>query len=316
MVEYAARRLALAVVVVILVMTFLVLLVHLIPGDPVKTILGPRASPELSEIVRHNMQLDRSVPAQVFGFITGALQGDLGEDFVSQVPVTSLIWAALPNTIVLAVTALVLAVLIGIPLGVLAAAHPNSLLDRITGFFAISLITLPSYVAALLLLLLFSVHLGVLPAVGSGSISDPLDYARYLVLPATALALGWVGYLARLVRASMLEVLSANYIRTAMALGLTQRLVFYKYALKNAVVPTVAVLGVGLGNLMGGAIFIEVIFSRSGLGTLIFNGIQTRNYPIVRGGVLVVAVLFILANLAADLSYRLLDPRMRSEDTA
>src|SRR5689334_6199738 len=300
-------------VVIILVMTFLGLLVHLIPGDPVKTIMGPRASPQLANLVRKQMELEKPVPTQVYDFIRNALQGDLGIDFVSQVPVTTLIRAALPQTIILAVTALVIAVLIGVPLGVLASTRPGSWLDRITGVVSVALITVPPYVAGLLLLVVFSVRLQALPAIGIGNTGDPVDYARHLLLPAVALALGWVGYIARLVRASMLEVLGSNYIRTARAFGLRQRLIFYKYGLRNAIIPTIAVLGVGLGNLIGGTIFVEVIFARPGLGTLIFNAIEARNYPIVRGGVLVIAVMCVLANLVADLSYRLFDPRIRVE---
>jgi peptide/nickel transport system permease protein len=310
---YILKRVAMTGLVVLVVMTFLASLVHLIPGDPVTTILGPRADPELSKLVRHNMQLDLSVPRQIWNFVTGALQGDLGVDFVSDEKVTRLVFSALPHTIVLAVASLALAVGIGVPLGVYAATHPNTWIDRITGLLAVSCITIPPYVAGLFLVLLFAVHFHVLPAIGSGYFSHPLDYARHLVLPSIALGITWVGYFARLVRASMLEVLNANYIRTAQAFGLRQRQIFYRYALKNAIIPTVAVLGVGLGTLMGGAIFVEVIFARPGLGTLIYDSIQSRNYPIVRGGVLVVAILFVLANLLADFSYRFLDPRIRVE---
>jgi peptide/nickel transport system permease protein len=174
-------------------------------------------------------------------------------------------------------------------------------------------ITIPSYVAGLLLLLVFAVQLDWLPALGVGDPARPTDYLQHLVLPAVALAITWIGYLARLVRASLLEVLSTDYIRTAFAYGLRERLIHYKYALKNALIPTVAILGVGLGNLLGGAVFVEVIFTRPGLGRLIFEAIAERNYPIVRGGVLVVALLFVLANLVADLSYHYLDPRIRSQ---
>jgi peptide/nickel transport system permease protein len=288
-------------------------LVHFIPGDPVTTILGPRADPELSKIVRHDMQLDLSVPHQVWNFVTGALQGHLGVDFVSNAQVTTLVFSALPHTIILAVASLLIAVLVGVPLGVYAATHPNTLIDRITGVLAVSCITIPPYVAGLFLLLLFAVRFPVLPAIGAGELNHPLDYVRHLILPSVALAITWVGYLARLVRASMLEVLNANYIRTAHALGLSERSIFYRYALKNAIIPTIAVLGVGLGSLMGGAIFVEVIFARTGLGTLIYDSIQSRNYPIVRGGVLVVAILFVFANFLADLSYRFLDPRIRDD---
>ncbi len=310
---YLIRRLIMSFVVIVLVMTFLGLLVHLIPGDPVKTIMGPRASPELAALVRTQMELDKPVPTQVYDFIRHALEGNLGVDFVSQVPVTTLIRGALPQTIILALTALVIAVLIGVPLGVVASTRPGSWVDRITGIVSVALITVPPYVAGLLLLVVVSVRLQALPAIGIGNTGDPIDYARHLLLPAVALALGWVGYIARLVRASMLEVLGSNYIRTARAFGLRQRLIFYKYGLRNAIIPTIAVLGVGLGNLIGGTIFVEVIFARPGLGTLIFNAIEARNYPIVRGGVLVIAVMCVLANLIADLSYRLFDPRIRVE---
>jgi peptide/nickel transport system permease protein len=310
---YILKRLAMTVLVLLVVMTFLASLVHLIPGDPVKTILGPRADPELSKIVRHDMQLDLSVPRQIWNFVTGALHGDLGVDFVSDEKVTRLVFNALPHTIVLAVASLLLAMLVGVPLGVYAATHANTWMDRISGVLAVSCITIPSYVAGLFLVLLFAVQFHVLPAIGTGEMSHPIDYLKHLILPSIALAITWVGYFARLVRASMLEVLNTNYIRTAQAFGVHERAIFYRYALKNAIIPTVAVLGVGLGTLMGGAIFVEVIFARPGLGTLIYDSIQSRNYPIVRGGVLVVAILFVLANLLADFSYRFLDPRIRVE---
>ncbi len=236
-----------------------------------------------------------------------------GVDFVSDEDVTSLVFSALPHTIVLAVSSLVLAIGIGVPLGVYAATHPNTWLDRVMGLISVSFITVPSYLAALLLVLIFSVHLHWLPAIGTGDFSDPVDYLRHLILPAIALGLAWIGYFARLVRASMLEVLNTNYIRTAHAFGIRERVIFYRYALKNAIIPTIAVLGVGLGTLMGYAIFVEVIFARPGLGTLIYDSIESRNYPVVRGGVLVVAILFVTCNLLADLSYRFLDPRIRAE---
>jgi len=300
-------------VVILIVITFLAVLIHLIPGDPVTTIMGPRASPALAQIVRHNMGLDKSVPVQVLDFIVGAFQGKLGVDFVSNVPVTTLIFGALPQTLALAFTSLLIAVVVGIPVGVFAAKHANGLVDRLLAIVSVSFITMPAFVVGLLLLLAFSVHLHIFPAIGTGSLSEPGDYARHLVLPACALAITWVGYIGRLVRANMLEVLGEAHIRTAFAQGIRERVVFYKLALKNALIPVIAVLGVGLGSLIGGAIFVEVIFARPGIGSLIYAAIETRNYPVVRGGVLVVAVLFVFANLLADLLYRFLDPRVRVE---
>lgn len=309
--RYLLKRLVTTILVLLLSMVFLALLVHIVPGDAARTLLGPRATPELIAKVRAEMDLDKPPLVQVGLFIWKILHGSFGNDLFTGRPIGMLIGSALPHTIILAFSSLGLAVLLGIPLGVFSATHPDSWLDRIFALFSISFITIPSYVGGLFLLLIFAVQLRVMPAIGLGEEGNIADYIRHLILPAVALAVTWVGYLARLVRASMLEVLNENYIRAALAAGIPLRRVVHKYALKNALIPTVAVLGVGLGNLMGGAVFVEIIFSRPGMGTLIYNAIQSRNYPIVRAGVLVVAVLFIAANLLADLAYTYLDPRIQ-----
>lgn len=308
---YLFRRLIMTVLVIVLVMTFLGALVHIIPGDPVTLMLGPRATPELIAQVRSQMELDKPVYTQVGNFMVNAAQGDLGVDFVTDTSVMNLVMQALPPTLALAALSLILAAVFGIPLGILSATRPNSLLDRVTAVFSVSMITIPPYVAGLLLLVIFAVRLNALPSIGSGDISDPVDYFLHLILPVTALAITWIGYIARLVRSSMLEVLNADYIRTARAYGLSDRRVAYKYALRNAIIPTIAVLGVAFGSLIGVAIFVEVIFARAGLGMLVFDAIQARNYPLVRGGVLAIAILFVLANLVADLTYQIVDPRIR-----
>jgi len=309
---YIFKRMLMALVVMLLATVLLASLAHVIPGDPVKLMLGPRASPEMSARIREEMGLDDPIPVQVFDFVIGLLHGDLGRDFSTRSPVSDMIAAALPHTVALAVVSLGMAVLIGIPLGVISATRPNSWIDRTLGVLSVSLITMPTYVSALLLLLLFAVGLKAVSSIGAGDFSDPVDYVKRLLLPATALALTWIGYLARLVRASLLEVLNQNYIRTAHAYGVRERTISFKYALKNALIPTVAVLGVGMGNLLGGAVFVEVIFTRPGLGSLIYQSISERNYPAARGAILVAALLFVLANLVADLSYRYLDPRIRT----
>ena len=308
---YLLRRLIMTVLVIVLVMAFLGALVHIIPGDPVTLMLGPRATPDLIAQVRSQMELDQPVYIQVGHFMIHAAQGDLGVDFVTDTSVTDLVIQALPPTLTLAALSLILAAIFGIPLGILSATRPNSLLDRVTAVFSVSMITIPPYVAGLLLLVIFAVRLKALPSIGSGDISDPVDYFLHLILPVTALAITWIGYIARLVRSSMLEVLNADYIRTARAYGLSDRRVAYKYALRNAIIPTIAVLGVAFGSLIGVAIFVEVIFARAGLGMLVFDAIQSRNYPLVRGGVLAIAILFVLANLVADLTYQIVDPRIR-----
>ena len=308
---YFAKRILMTLAVLLLVTIFLSLLVHVVPGDAAKVLLGPRASPELIAKVRAAMDLDKPVYVQVGKFVWNILHGSLGVNVFTGMPINRLVATALPHTIVLAVTSLALAVLIGVPLGVFSATHPNSWLDRLTAMFSISLTTIPSYVAGLFLLLIFAVGLHVLPAMGLGEDGNFGDYVKHLILPTVALAITWIGYLARLVRTSLLEVLNETYVRAARAGGLAERLVLYKYALKNALIPTVAVLGVGLGSLMGGAVLVEIIFSRPGMGLLIYNAIKDRNYPLVRSGVLVVSFLFVFVNLLADLVYTYLDPRIQ-----
>jgi peptide/nickel transport system permease protein len=308
---YLLKRFVMTVLVLLLVVIYLTLLVHVVPGDPAKTLLGPRANADLIAKTRAAMNLDKPVTTQVGLAVWDVLHGTFGTDVFTGRSINELVAAALPHTLILAWTSLGLAALLGVPLGVYSATHPDSWLDRITAVISISFITIPSYVAGLFLLLLFAVQLKVMPAIGLGERGNVPDYVKHLILPVVALAVTWIGYLARLVRASLLEVLNQTYIRAAMAAGLSQRLIFYKYALKNALIPTVAVLGIGVGNLMAGAVFVELIFSRPGMGTLIYNGIQSRNFPVVRAGVMVVAFLFVAANLLADLLYTYLDPRIQ-----
>lgn len=307
---YILKRIGMTIIVVFIVMSFLILVPRIVPGDPVRVLLGSRWTQEASDLVRTEMGLDKPIPIQIVDFFVNALKGDLGKDFVSHLPVTFYIGAAIPHTFILSVSGLTLAVLIGIPLGIISATTPHGWFDRVTNILSVSFITIPEYVLGLFLLLVFAVQLGLLPSIGAGDLSDPWDYFLHLILPMTSLALGWIGYLARLVRASMLEVLNADFITTARSFGLRKRTIYYKHALKNALIPTVAILGVGLGRLLGGSIFAEVIFSRPGVGFLIYNSILERNFPIARGGILIVAVIFVLANLIADLSYFFLDPRL------
>ncbi len=309
--RYAATRFATAVLVLIGSIALLCSLTLIVPGDPATILLGPRATPEAVAIFREKMGLTLPLYERVFLFFTNALRGDLGVDVLSNRPVAEMVMAALPNTILLAFSAIGLAVLIGIPIGCYAAVRPGSWLDQALAVVSVGLVATPSYVVAILLLYFFSVRLGWFPVLGAGEPGDPLDQLHHLVLPTVALAVGWIGYIARLVRSSLLEVLSEPYIRTARAYGQPEWRVVMKYALKLACIPTVAVLGVGLGELMGQAVFAEVIFNRPGLGSLIFDAIKNRNYPIVQGGVLVVVALFVLVNVLVDFGYAWLDPRIR-----
>jgi peptide/nickel transport system permease protein len=313
MLIYTLRRLGLAVAIVLVAMAILFSMVHLVPGDPASIALGPRATPEMVESFRQRMGLDRPIPVQFARFVGNAMVGDLGEDVWSRASVAVIVLRELPHTVALTATGLGWAVLIGIPLGCFSAIRRGSVLDTISGVLTVGAITIPSFVVGIYALLVFAVWLKWFPALGAGPSGDPLRQAWHLVLPSFAIGLGWVGYLARLVRASMLEVLGENHVRTARAYGLPERRIVYNYALKLAILPTVALLGVGVGRLLSGAVFAEIVFNRPGVGRLVFDSVNSRNYPVVTGAVLITTCLFVLSTLAADLVVAMLDPRVREK---
>lgn len=309
--RYLASRLLTTALIVLGAMLLLFALTVLVPGDPAAALLGPQASTAYAARFVAEMGLDQPVHVRLWRFLTHVLAGDLGTDVVSGRKVSEAIGAVLPYTAVLTGTSIGLAILLGVPLGCLAATRPGSVLDSLLAGVSVALIAIPSFVVAILLLLTFSVWLDWLPVLGTGRADGWADQARRLVLPTAALSLGWIGYIARLVRTSMLEVLQEPYIRTARAYGLPRRAVVLKYALKNACIPVLAVLGLGIGRLLGGAVLVELVFARPGLGRLVLDAINVRNYPVLQGAVLVVVLLFAGANLAVDLLYGALDPRLR-----
>lgn len=309
---YALRRIGLAVLIISVAMALLFGMIYMVPGDPASIALGPRATPEMKAALKIKMGLDQPLPLQFFYFFRNVLQGDLGIDVWSNRSVTVIVFEQLPHTLALTLMGLGWAIFIGIPMGCYSAIRRNSFLDKLTGIFSVSVIAIPSFVVAIYSLLVFAVALRWLPAIGTGEPGDLVDQFRHLLLPSLAIGLGWVGYLARLVRASMLEVLGENYIRTARAFGLPDHVIVFRYALKLAILPTVTLLGVGVGNLLSGAVFVEIVFARPGIGKLIFDAVITRNYPVVMGSVLVTIGLFVMATLIADLFTARLDPRVRA----
>jgi peptide/nickel transport system permease protein len=314
--RYLASRLLTSVLIVFGAMLLLFSLSAIVPGDPAAVLLGPQATPEFAERFVRDMGLDQPLHVRLWRFFANAVTGNLGVDVLSGRSVASMVWAVVPYTFVLTFSAIGLAVLVGVPLGVFAATHRGSLLDNVLAFVSVAFIAIPSFVVAIMLLLVFSIWLDWLPVLGASRTGDLADEAKRMVLPTLALALGWIGFIARLVRTSMLETLGENFIRTARAYGLSERLVTYKYALKNACIPTIAVLGLGVGRLLGGAVLVEIVFARPGLGRLIYDAIVTRNYPVVQGAVLVVVLLFVVVNLIVDMSYSAIDPRMRRDAAA
>jgi peptide/nickel transport system permease protein len=315
---YLAKRIGLAAAVWLVLVWGLILAIHLVPGNPANFLAsaqgGAHPPPAYVKFIREQLDIGKPAITQFWDFIHGLLHGNLGRDFVTNVPVTHLIANALPNTAILALSGILLSVIVGVPLGILLARYPNSAFDRAGGMVSLVLISGLPYVMGLFLLLLFAVKLHWVPTYGTGSLAHPLDYSRHLILPALSLALPWWGYLPRLVRASLLEVMGAPYIRTHRAFGVRERLVFYKYALKNALVPVVALFGLMLGYGLAGTLYAETIFTRVGLGSLALGAVLSRNWPVIRATVLVYALFYILGNLLSDISYRFLDPRIRVEE--
>lgn len=308
---HIAFKLATALLAVAGSVVLMMALTRLIPGDPATVILGSRATPEAVAALNARIGLDKPLIEQVLTFFARLFSGDLGEDVFNGRPVLGLVLGALPNTAALAVSAMLTAIVLGVPLALLSARWPGGKGDRLIAFLSVGFISTPSFVVSVFLLMVFSVTLRWFPVLGAGESGDLGDQLWHLVLPTAALAAGWVGYIARLLRSSLLEVLSENHIRTLRAYGVGEAKVLMKYALKPAVLPTVAVLGMGFGELLGGAVFAEVIFNRPGLGSLIYDAIRTRNYPVVQGGIFVIVLLYVLTNVIADLSQSLIDPRER-----
>ena len=309
--RYLASRLVTTVLIVFGAMLLLFTLSSIVPGDPATALLGSQATPELSAQFIRDMGLDQPLHIRLWRFFSHVLRGDLGTDVVTGRSVVSMVAGAIPYTIILTFSAIGLSVLLGIPMGIFAATHRGSVMDNLLAFVSVSFFAIPGFVVAIFLLLIFSNWLDWLPVLGTSRAGDIGDEIRRMILPTVALALSWIGFIARLVRTSMLEVMGEHYIRTSRAYGLSERLITYKYALKNACIPTITILGLGIGRLLGGAVLIEIVFARPGLGRLIYGAISDRNYPVVQGAVLVIVVIFVLVNLVVDLSYSAIDPRIR-----
>ena len=311
MLIYLFKRLGLAALIVVIAVSLLYSMIHAVPGDPLSIVLGPRATPEMRADLALRLGLDKPFIVQLGNFFFNVLRGDLGDDVFSERPVSEIFFTQLPFTASLIFMAIGWSAALGIPLGCYSAIRRGSTIDKLSGIFSVGTITIPSFVVALYSLLIFAVYLKWLPAIGAGRDGDLLDQLQHLILPSFAVGLGWVGYLARLVRASMLEILGENHIRTARAFGLPERTIVLHYALRLAILPTVALLGVGIGYMLSGAVFAEIVFARPGVGKLIFDAVITRNYPLVMGSVIMTTIIFVICTTVADLVSAFLDPRIR-----
>jgi peptide/nickel transport system permease protein len=334
MFNYIIKRLLALIPILIGVAIIVFLIVHLIPGDPAQTMLGERASDEALAKLREDMGLNDPLPVQFWRYVKDLLRGDLGRSIMSNNPVSEELSQRFPATLELSFFAMVFAVFVGVPAGIFASINQNSWFDNLSMLIALMGVSMPIFWLGLMFIWLFAVELGWFPPssrIGVGLEFIPMtnlyvidsiiqlnftalkDVLHHLFLPAVALGTIPMAIIARMTRSSMLEVLKKDYIRTAYAKGLKRKMVIFKHALKNAMVPIITVVGLQFGVLLGGAVMTETIFSWPGLGKYLVDAIYARDFPIVQGGILFFAGVFVIVNLIVDLSYALVDPRIQYE---
>jgi peptide/nickel transport system permease protein len=298
-----AKRLLIIVPVIWAVVTLVFLMIHLVPGDPARLLAGENATEQQVQTIRADLGLDKPLVSQYSDYWRGLARGDWGENPVTKQKVLSRITSRYPATIKLAFAAMALAIIFSLPLGVTAATHHGTVVDAAATFVALLGISLPSFALGPLLILIFSVELGVTPVVGSGGVTT-------LVLPAVTLAVALSAILTRIIRSSVLEELEEDYVRTARAKGLPERIVIYKHVLKNGLIPVVTVIGLQFGVLLAGAIITERVFSWPGIGSLLVDSIAERDYKLTQGCILAISITYVGVNTVTDIFYRFLDPRI------
>jgi len=306
MIRYTIKRLASTIPVLFGISIILFFLLHSLPGDPAQVIAGEMATEQEVQLIRQQLGLDKPVYIQYGKFLFRLIHFDLGNSIRTQSPVIEEIAPRLENTIILALVAIILACLIGIPSGIIVAVKPYTTWDILVTVFALFGMSMPAFWLGLMLIVIFSVKLHLLPVGGSGGI-------LYLILPGVTLAAYLVAIIARNTRSSMMEVLSQDYITTARAKGVREKMVVLRHGLKNSFIPVVTVIGLQFGSLLGGTVLVETVFSYPGLGRLLVNSILARDYAVIQGAILIFALLFVLTNLIVDVLYAYLDPRIRYE---
>ena len=306
MINYIIRRLFLTIPTIIGIITITFLLMYVVPGDPVRILMGQRGDPETIAMIRKQMGLDDPLPVQYFRFLGNILRGDFGRSYATNRPVLPEILSRFPATLKLALASMLVASIIGLTAGIVSATKQYSFFDYSSMVVALMGVSAPVFWVGLLLMWIFGYTLGWLPISGYGGVS-------YLILPAIALGVRPAAYIARMTRSSFLEVLRQDYIRTARAKGLPERKVIYVHAMRNTLITVITVLGMELASLLSGAVLTETIFAWPGIGRLSVDAIIKRDHPMVQGTVLFTAIIFIFANLIVDISYAFLDPRIRYE---
>ena len=312
MTQYVLRRLIHSVFIIWGCATLVFFLLRLIPGDPVIQMLGPEYTPEAAEALRRKLGLDEPLQVQYVRWFGNILRGDLGGSIASGETVTGAIATGLPKTLSLAALSFLIAIVIAVPAGVAAALKRNTIVDYAASVVAFVGVSMPSFWFGIILILVFAVWLGWLPATGYAELTDDgfVEWLRRLILPSLAIGAGYAAILMRFVRAGLLEVLGSDYVRTARAKGARERTVIVRHALRNALIPVVTIAGIQLALLLSGAVVVETVFSIRGIGRILVGAIFDRDYPMVQGVILLVAVIFVLANLVVDIVYTFLDPRI------
>ncbi len=305
------RRIAITLPVLWLVVTVVFLLIHLVPGDPIVQMLGEGATASDVSALRHAYGLDQPLTRQYQHYLGGVAHGDLGQSLRLHDSVLHLVAQRYPYTLALTLAALVLGIAAAVPAGIWSATHRNRWQDRSLGAVSLVGLSFPNFALGPILILLFSIRLGWLPVSGAGT-GGALDFLSHLVLPALTLALGLAAILTRMVRTAMLEELNQDYIRTARAKGLSERVVIYRHALRNALIPILTVVGLQFGSLLAGAIVTETIFSWPGIGRLTLSAISNRDYALVQGSILAIGLTYVAVNLLTDIAYTIANPRIRS----
>jgi peptide/nickel transport system permease protein len=313
MLAFLIRRIASTFIVMAIVAVIIFLLVRIAPGDPVAILVGDNASPDQIQAVRKQLGLDDPIVVQFWRWASRVLVGDLGISIFSNEPVAKLIGQRLEPTLSLAATTIILAVVVAVTAGIVAAWQVGTWIDRVVMALSVASFSVPVFVVGYVLIYVFAIQLRWLPVQGYQPIADGfVDWLRHLVLPSIALGLAYVALIARITRTAMLEVLAEDYIRTAHAKGVATGPVLLKHALKNAGVPIVTVIGIGIALLIGGVVITETVFNIPGIGRLVVDAIQTRDYPIIQGVILLFSGVYVIVNLLVDLTYTLLDPRIRT----
>lgn len=311
MVRYVSRRLVVAIPTLIAVYTLVFLFIRVAPGDPAVAALGDYASAEAVQALRERMGLNAPLWVQFARTLAGYLRGDLGHSLITNLPIGVQIATALPHTLELTFAGVLIGGLLGIPLGIVAAVHRNRLADYLSRILSLAGISVPAFYLGILLILAFAVQLRWFPVMGAGDFSDPIRNLRHLALPALSLGIIMTSFVARMTRSCFLNVLREDYVRTARAKGLGERVVILIHSLRNALIPVVAVLGTQTALLIGDSVMTEVVFSRPGMGKLVVQAMLQRDYIALQSLIVVYGSLVVLINLATDLSYGLIDPRIR-----